>query len=208
MWLKRVKETGGFQYRVSKKRFIFLSRVGAFCIERGRIPDGSVHAIERTGHQFDSHECLIRAGEGCSDAKIPGSGEPESRVISRMADHDHGTVPEMAAGIESFVEKGSTNTLALERRVNTQRGQCTGRNAFLCCIGRFDGDRREEHMPDDPVIMNSDKRKIRGKIPVIAQGIDEPGFAILRECIIVHGKNILDIDRGFRADKKRSHLFL
>ena len=63
-------------------------------------------------------------------------------------------------------------------------------------------------MPDNPVIMNCDKGKIRGKIPIIAQGIDEPGFAILRKCIVMHGENIRDIERCFRADKKRSHHLL
>ena len=63
-------------------------------------------------------------------------------------------------------------------------------------------------MPDDPVIMNRNKGKIRSEISIITQGINEPGFAILREGIIVHGENIRYIERCFRADKKRSHHFL
>ena len=116
---------------IKKAYCISLSRVGALCIECRRIPDRPVHAIECTGHQFDRHERLIRAGKGCGDPKSPGRGEPEPGIISRMADHDHCAVPELPAGIESFFKKCRTDTLALERRVHAKRCQCTGRNALL-----------------------------------------------------------------------------
>ena len=119
--------------QLSKKLFI-LSRVGTLCIECRRIPDGSVHTVKCTGYQFDRHKRLIRAGKGCGDAKGPGGGKTEPGIIARMPDHDHGAVPEMATGFESFFQKCRSDTLALERRVYTKRRQCTGWNAFLGCI--------------------------------------------------------------------------
>jgi hypothetical protein len=201
--LQNEKTIGISIANIRKKSLLYcLSVMSAFCLERRRIPDRPVHTIERTGHQFDRHERLIRTGEVYRDPKGPGSGEPESRVISRMADNEHGAVPEMAAGIESFFKKGCTNTLALKRRVHAKGGKGPGRNASLSPVAGFDGNWGEEHMADDPVVMDGDKGEIRGKIPIMAQGIDKPGFAILGKSIIMQGKNIPDIGRSFRADKK------
>jgi hypothetical protein len=108
--------------------------VGALSIERRGVSDGSVHTVECTGHQFDRHKRLIRAGKWGSDAKGPGCGETKPGIIARMPDYDHGAVPEMATGFESFFQKCRSDTLALERRVYTQWRQCKGRNAFLGCI--------------------------------------------------------------------------
>jgi hypothetical protein len=63
-------------------------------------------------------------------------------------------------------------------------------------------------MSDDTIIMHCDKGESRGKITIIAQGIDKPCFTILRKGIVMHIEYIRYIERCFRADKKRSHHFL
>ena len=100
--------------------------MGTLCIERRRVPYRTVHAIQRSGHQFKRHEGIVRAGERSGNTKGPGLGETEPGIITRVAHHDHRTVPEIAAGLESFLHECRSDALALVRWVHAKRCKCAG----------------------------------------------------------------------------------
>jgi hypothetical protein len=133
------------------------------------------------------------------DPEGSGDHEPEFRVISRVTDDDDDPVTEALALLESLFHKCGTDAQALEILVNGKWRK--GKRCGFGCIGD-DCYRGKEDMTDDPVTEDCDQGEFRVVIPVAAEGIDEPGLAILPECLEIDLKNGVDITGLFRADKK------
>jgi hypothetical protein len=103
------------------------------------------------------------------------------------------------AYLESLFNERGANAKTLVIRVHDERGKSDSRSDYL---GRFDGDGRKHDMPDNPVTMNSDKRKFGIENPGIPQGIYETCFVIMSKRLVVYLKNCGNICRNFRPDKK------
>ena len=171
--------------------------MGPHLIEGNRIPDNSPDAIESTRFQGKCHKHIVRAGERYRDPGLLCHRETEPWIISRVADYDHNTVPETPALLKSRFDESSADTQALVILVNAESGKRKGR-----CFYRAgdDRDRAEEDMPDDPVLMDSNEREFRVDIAIVPQGIHEPGFPVLCECLEVNFENGRCILREFRPD--------
>lgn len=57
-------------------------------------------------------------------------------------------------------------------------------------------------MPDNPFSGHCHEREFLQKIPVIAEGMNEPCLAILPECLGIDLENGIGIFGTFRPDKK------
>jgi hypothetical protein len=119
-----------------------------------------------------------------------------------VPDHDHNPVPQLPAGLEPFLDKDRSNTLALVFQAYGKRCKGNGRYLGIFRINRYRG---KENMPDNLVIKYGDKGETGDIVPVIPEGADKPGFAILAEGLEINVKYGGDICRYFRADKKRIH---
>ena len=174
----------------------------SFCLKRRGIPDGAMDAVKRPGDKGTNHEHFIPAGKRRVDAQYRCRGEPEPGVIVGVPDHDHNPVPQLPAGLESFLNKDGSNSLALMFQAYGKR--CKG-NRWYMGIFRINRYRGKENMPDNLVIIHGNKREIGDIVPIIPEGADKPGFAILAEGLEINVKYGGDICRYFRADKKRIH---
>jgi hypothetical protein len=159
-------------------------------------------AVKRPGYQGANHEHLIPTGKRRVDPKCRCRGEPEPGVIGGVPDDDHNPVPQLPAGLEPFLHKNGSNTLALMFQAYGKRCKGNCRYVGIFRINRYRG---KENMPDNLVIIHGNEREIGNIVSVIPEGADKPGFAILAECLEIYVENGGYIRREFRSDKKRIH---
>lgn len=168
--------------------------MGPFCFERRGIPDRAMDAVKRPGNKGAYHEYFIFAGERRVDPECRCRGEPEPAVIGEVPDHDHNPVPQLPAGLEPFLNKDRSNTLALMFQAYGKRCKGNRRYMALFRINRYRG---KENMPDNLVIKYGNEGEIGDIVSVIPEGADKPGFAILAEGLKINVKYGGDICRYF-----------
>jgi len=173
-----------------------------FSIKRRGIPDRAVDTVKRTGYEGTSHEHFLLAGKRGINPKDRCRGEPEPWIITRVSDYNDDPVSQLPAGPKPLFNKTRSNSPTLVFR--TYRKWCKG-NGRYACIFRFDRYRSKEDMTDNFVIVHGNKRESGNIIPVLPEGTDKPGFAVLAECLNIDIDNGGDIFRDFRSDKKRIH---
>ena len=123
--------------------------MGTHRVKRVGVPDGAGNTVKRTTRERQRHEGCIRAGKRGTDPEIPCSDKTELRVICRVTDNDNDPVSEAPAFHQPLPDKRGADPKALEVLVNSERGK--GESGSFRSV-RDNGDRREQDMPDDPVI--------------------------------------------------------
>lgn len=174
----------------------------SFCLECRGIPYRAMDTVKRPGYKGAYHEHLIPAWKRRVYPECRSRSEPEPGVIGGVPDDDHNPVPQLPAGLEPFLDKDRPNTLALVFQAYGKRCKSNRRYMGIFRINRYRG---KENMPDNLVIIHGNEREIGDIVSVIPEGADQPGFAILTECLEINVKYGGDIGRDFRSDKKRIH---
>lgn len=174
-------------------------------IECSGIPDRTGYPVERTGRERQRHKSLVRAGKRGKDPELACNSKTKLRIIRRVADNDNDPVPKALAFLQSLFYQGCTDPKALEVLVNGEGGK--GEGGSLRPVRDY-RDRREKNVPDDPVTVDSHERELVQVVPVISQGIHEPGLAILAERLEIDLENSVCILGSFLPDDKGVHPFL
>jgi hypothetical protein len=170
----------------------FCAALNLSAAELGYVPYRSSRVRQRAGRQFERHEYVVRDVELAAQSELAGGTESETRVELRVADDNDGVISEAGALAEAGADQRRADALPLQARHDRHRAKAEHARRRAC---RIEIDRREQDVPDNRRVSNSDERN-RG-MPGSTCCVDDAGFVGAAEGEVVDAADARFVTRLF-----------
>jgi hypothetical protein len=122
--------------------------------ERGRVPDATVNARQRTADKFQCHEGVGRKPRLECARRLGGEAKP--RVITRIAEDEDGALAAAFQRFQAEFNEAGPDSLAVKIGMDRERRESGSRVRIAVCLDEHSA---EEQLADDALLNYSDERR-------------------------------------------------